>query len=64
MGVDKVARPLYAVRCHGDSVPEAPSCGVVELDHEQYKYQLSKPNSLWYCPNCGSGATWCGSVDD
>lgn len=49
---------MYGVHCHGDSVEGQEPCGLVELTPEQYLRQLSRPDSLWYCPNCGSTATW------
>jgi hypothetical protein len=51
----------YAVKCHGDSVPEVGSCGIVYLQREGqhgYLWQMNNPNNGWYCPNCGSTATW------
>lgn len=54
----------YAVRCSGDTMddvgPRQP-CGIVYLQKEGqhgYLYQLNKPDSGWYCPNCGSTAAW------
>lgn len=46
------------VRCRGDSVPGQQVCGIVGLTMEQYEQQMNKPDSLWYCPNCGSTATY------
>ena len=49
----------YAVRCRGDSI--GVSCGLVYLDYEGqhgYLYQMAKPDSGWYCPNCGSTASF------
>ena len=48
---------LYYIRCHGDSVP-GHCCGLVELTHEQYMAQLSRPDRGWACPNCGSSASF------
>ena len=51
----------HAVHCHGDSVPEMGSCGIVYLRYEGqhgYKWQMNYPNRGWYCPNCGSTATF------
>ena len=51
----------YAVKCHGDSVPGVGSCGIVYLQGEGqhgYLHQMSKPDSGWYCPSCGSTATF------
>lgn len=38
----------YAVDC--------PSCGRQSLSEDEYAYQMSKPDSLWKCPNCGGNA--------
>lgn len=46
------------VQCHGDSVPGQQPCGVVGLTMWQYSHQMSKPDARWYCPNCGSTATY------
>lgn len=46
------------VRCRGDSVPGQQPCGVVGLTMAQYEHQMNKPDSLWYCPNCGSSANY------
>lgn len=48
----------YGVVCHGDSVPGQEPCGHVELSAGQYAKQLGRPDSLWYCPRCGSTADW------
>ena len=51
----------YAVICHGDSVATQKSCGLVFLQlggEHQYSHQLNSSNRGWYCPNCGSTATW------
>ena len=56
----------YAVRCTGDTLdgPGRFPCGIVYLYLSRepvqhgYSYQLSKPDSGWYCPNCGSTAIW------
>lgn len=45
----------YIVHCY--------SCGVVSLGVEEYHRQLSKPDSLWYCPNCARPAAWVGRFD-
>lgn len=44
-----------AVRCRGDSIP-GHCCGVVEIDAQEYMRQMSRADSLWCCPNCGSTA--------
>lgn len=28
------------------------NCGIVELTHENYMYQLSAVDSVWKCPHC------------
>lgn len=45
------------IRCRGDSVPGY-CCGVVDLTEAEYSAQMSRPDSLWYCPNCGSTASF------
>lgn len=45
------------VRCRGDSVP-GHCCGMVALTEDEYLKQLSRPDSLWCCPNCGSTAIY------
>ena len=48
---------VYArVICRGDSIPGQQPCGNVDLTEEQYDTQMNRPDSLWYCPNCGSSA--------
>jgi hypothetical protein len=56
-----------AVVCRGNAIDQATgvkgihmlgSCGLVFLTYEQYTYQLSRPNSGWSCPRCGSSAEW------
>jgi hypothetical protein len=34
--------------------------GRVPLSDAEYSYQLNKPNSLWFCPECGFQAVWIG----
>ena len=54
----------YAVRCSGDTldgVAQRAPCGIVYLEREGqhgYRWQMDKPNSGWYCPSCGSSATF------
>jgi hypothetical protein len=31
---------------------------LVFLTYKQYEYQLSRPDSKWECPMCGSVASW------
>jgi hypothetical protein len=45
-----------AVVCRGDSVPGQKPCGQVKISGDEYVRQLSRPDSLWMCPNCGSTA--------
>lgn len=54
---DEEEKAYAVVRCRGDSVPGY-CCGSVNLTEEQYDAQMSRPNSLWCCPNCGSTATF------
>jgi hypothetical protein len=28
------------------------------LTHEEYQYQMNRPDSLWMCPICGESAWW------
>lgn len=28
------------------------------LTHEEYSYQMNRPDSLWMCPICGENAWW------
>jgi hypothetical protein len=46
------------VRCHGDSIPGVPSCGLVALSSAAYMAQMMRPDSVWCCPHCGSTATY------
>ncbi|KKN38032.1 hypothetical protein LCGC14_0757440 [marine sediment metagenome] len=55
----------YAVRCTGDTLDGVATvrwpCGIVYLQYygqHGYDYQMNKPDSGWYCPNCGSTAVW------
>lgn len=54
------SKEKYAIDCHGDSVPEIGSCGIVNLTYSEYLKQMNRPHKEWYCPNCGSTATWAG----
>jgi len=50
---------FYAyVLCMGDSVPGQSPCGVVGLTPGQYELQMNRPDSLWFCPHCGSTAQY------
>ena len=40
----------YAVDC--------PACGLVRLTEREYDFQMDRPDSLWFCPKCGSYAEW------
>lgn len=51
---DETVMAYAAVRCRGDVA--AHSCGLVEIDEQEYSRQMSRPDSLWCCPNCGSTA--------
>lgn len=67
-----ISQPLkhltpYAVRCSGDALEgnaprsEWQSCGIVYLGREGqhgYLWQMNYPDRGWYCPNCGSTATF------
>lgn len=55
--MNSIDLPYAQVRCHGNSVPGY-CCGSVGLSEEEYFSQLSRPNSLWCCPNCGSTASF------
>ena len=57
----------YAVKCSGDTLEgiyppvKWKPCGIVYLSREGlhgYLWQISRPDNLWYCPNCGSTATF------
>ncbi len=37
-----------------------PRHGIVELDPQEYMRQLSRPNDLWRCPECGKESWWLG----
>ena len=53
----------YAVRCNGDiDIPDFTGCGLVELSEQEYTRQMSRPDSLWECPNCQSTAQWSDEV--
>lgn len=55
---------FYAfVRCHGDSVP-GHCCGLVGITHDEYRQQMSSPDSLWNCPHCGSTASYQDHLSD
>jgi hypothetical protein len=53
-----MGEPYAAVRCHGNSVPGVASCGLVDIDHDEYYRQMCQPDSVWCCPNCGSTASF------
>lgn len=48
----------YAVSCKGDSIPGQQPCGLVFLDNEAYTHQMCCADRGWFCPNCGSTASW------
>ena len=63
----------YAVRCSGDtlegivSISKWSPCGIVYLSREGqhgYLWQMSEPDSRWYCPNCGSSAAFQDGIYD
>lgn len=50
---------FYAyVFCRGVDPTLAPPCGKVGLTREQYEQQLSCPDRLWCCPQCGGDAAF------
>ena len=46
----------YSVRCRED-----PACRMgtpIHLTHEEYDYQMDRPDATWQCPICGGHADW------
>lgn len=58
VGVSAVRTP-YAVRCRGDhGIEGLGSCGTVYMTRDEYNFQMSRPDSFWSCPKCGSSGSW------
>lgn len=43
----------YFFRCAENIVGER-GCGLIQYTYSEYDRQLSQPNKLWRCPQCGS----------